>query len=280
MEKRFKKRKIKQMRRISGGSKQYKKNQAEKWLLVLDEQKPVKIEIKTESGEEKLLYSDRKPTKEIKQETKEIQKEEWEKNVSYIKIPTWEFSEEVQKELSEQQEDWKINKRTAIVIDVRGNGGGSSILADEFLGHFFSQEVSSFKIIKRRNKRSFALKERQLLVSPKEIGRDMPLFLLMDKNCFSTNEYFIYTLLKNKRAMGIGQKTGGGSGNPQKITIPYKESFFEVWIATWKCELENKTKLEKSGIKPTQKIGHTKSDFLNQKDKEKEFVQEYIKKNL
>jgi len=71
----------------------------------------------------------------------------------------------------------------------------------------------------------------------------------------------------NKRALIIGETTGGGSGNPKKIEFPFKGSSFEILVSTWIYYRPNKKQLEGEGIKPHIVIKPTLEDIKNKKDR-------------
>jgi C-terminal processing protease CtpA/Prc len=103
-------------------------------------------------------------------------------------------------------------------------------------------------------------------VKPQKPYLELPIVLLIDTSCFSSNEYFIAGMKDNKRAILLGETTGGGSGNPIKLIFPFKKSFFELFISTWLYFRPNGQPLEGRGIKPHIIIKPRIKDLLAQND--------------
>ena len=159
------------------------------------------------------------------------------------------------------------DKIKALIIDVRGNGGGNSNIAKHLVSHLFNKKVL-FSIAKyRTSSKSFKLRTSFNYIEPIKPYLNVPIILLVDVACFSSNEYFIGGLKDNKRAYLIGETTGGGSGNPKKFVIPYKNSEFELFVSTWKYYRPNKILLEGKGIKPHLIVRPKLQDLITKRDR-------------
>jgi carboxyl-terminal processing protease len=187
--------------------------------------------------------------------------------IGYLKIPNW-SPQEIISQLIDQKLSWfKRKSIKALIIDVRGNYGGDSRLARGLAGHFFEQQVS-FGAVKQRLKNStLHLENIKLLVEPQLPYYSWSIILLVDAGCFSSNEYFIAGLKDNKRAYVIGEATGGGSGNPKKFVIPFKNESFDLWVSTWRYIRPNGQALEGGGISPNLVIHKTLDDVIQAKDR-------------
>jgi C-terminal processing protease CtpA/Prc len=254
------------IRRISSSTKQYLIYRALMFLLADRDGKPVRIKVKNFDGETRVIHLRRekiiyKLFKKIV-ETKLLSKQ-----LGYIKISAWN-GEETQSLLDKKIDYFIKNKIKALIIDVRGNDGGNSNIAKHLASHLFNKKVL-FSITKFRiSKRDFRLKRSLNNVESTKPYLNVPIILLIDAACFSSNEYFISGLKdNNKRAYLIGETTGGGSGNPKKFVIPYKESSFELLISTWQYYRPNKAPLEGKGIKPHLVVRPILKDFIIRHDR-------------
>lgn len=188
------------------------------------------------------------------------------KKIGYLKIAVW-SGDDTKNQIDKKIKYFIKNKIKSLIIDLRGNSGGDSRIAKHFAGYFFNKKVL-FGIIKERvSQNNFKLKKRLSYVEPKDIYLDLPIILLIDEACFSSNEYFIAGMKDNKRAFLIGRKTGGGSGNPKKFIIPYGNNSFEISISTWIYFRPNKMLLESNGIKPHLSVKLNLNDLIKNRDK-------------
>ncbi len=253
------------IKRISSSTKQYSIYRALMFILMDQDGKFARIKVKNFNGKVRIIRLRRekivfKPFKTLI-ETKLLSKQ-----LGYIKILAW-AGEEMPNLLDKRINYFIKNKIKALIIDVRGNDGGNSNIAKHLASHLFNKKVL-FNITKNRtSSRSFRLRRSFNYVEPIKPYLGIPIILLVDSACFSSNEYFVGGLKDNKRAYLIGETTGGGSGNPKKFVIPYKESSFELFVSTWQYYRPNKMLLEGKGIKPHLVVRPTLQDFIKRYDR-------------
>ncbi|HNS02406.1 MAG TPA: S41 family peptidase [Anaerolineae bacterium] len=102
-----------------------------------------------------------------------------------------------------------------IILDLRGNGGGSTAIADPIAGRFLDRPFTyghdrfRARLPQRGWRTSFDYR-----VTPRRPTYTGPLTLLIDEFNFSTAENFIVALVDSGRATTVGRPTAGGSGNP------------------------------------------------------------------
>ncbi|MCX6813494.1 MAG: S41 family peptidase [Candidatus Azambacteria bacterium] len=253
------------IKRISSSTRQYSIYRALSFLLLDQDGKPASIRLKNFDGKTTAIHLKReknvfKPFKKLI-ETKLLSKQ-----LGYIKILAWTGKE--MPNLLDKKIDYFIkNKIKALIVDVRGNNGGNANIAHHFSSHLFNKKVL-FAVTKRRSsKNNFRLFSNYHYVEPIKPYLNIPIILIVDVACFSSNEYFIGGLKDNKRAYLIGEITGGGSGNPKKFVIPYKNSEFELLVSTWQYYRPNKMLLEGKGVKPHLIIKPTLQDFIKRHDR-------------
>ncbi|WP_411028823.1 S41 family peptidase [Spongiimicrobium sp. 3-5] len=121
-----------------------------------------------------------------------------------------------------------LSNTEAIIIDLRYNGGGSPKMVQLISSYFFGDEpVHLNSIYKRKNKQ-----DKQYWTLPYIDGNKNPdahLYILTSKMTFSGAEEFAYNLKHLKRAILIGESTGGGAHPGGRIAANDK---FNVWTPT------------------------------------------------
>ncbi len=108
-----------------------------------------------------------------------------------------------------------------IILDLRGNGGGSTFISDRIAGRFFHRPFTY-----GRDQFRARLPQRgwrghyDYRVTPRGQPYAGPVVLLIDELNFSTTEQFIVALADSGRATTVGRRTAGGSGNPITFRLP------------------------------------------------------------
>jgi len=252
------------LKNISGPTKQYAIQKGLNFLLADKGRKPLQIKLKMNNKNiwrklerQKIIYQPYK---------KNIETKIFSNNIGYWKIRSWENKQISDEDIETTLRYFSNNKIRALIIDLRGNLGGNSNIAKTLASHFFNKQVL-FSITKRRKAKSnFILRTSYSYVRPQKPYLELPIVLLIDTLGFSSNEYFIAGMKDNKRAILLGETTGGGSGNPIKLIFPFKKSFFELFISTWLYFRPNGQPLEGRGIKPHIIIKPRIKDLLAQND--------------
>lgn len=248
----------------SGSTKQYLTRQALKNIFVSRKNEVFNLKLKNDNQKfEKILFCQPFVFKASEEKT---YLKIFKGNLGYIKIPSW--GENISEGILENKVKLLAGKKVKVlIVDVRGNSGGNSNIAKFFASHFFNKKVVFSTIKKRVSKSNFNLEKIQSFVMPREPFLGIPIILLIDAMCFSSNEYFIAGFKDNKRALLVGETTGGGSGNPKIFEIPFKESCFEIFVSTWIYYRPNGKLLEAKGVKPHIFVKPDLEDIKNKKDK-------------
>ncbi len=98
----------------------------------------------------------------------------------------------------------------ALIIDLRRNGGGHSEMVAFLATYLFDQPVELSGIFDRpsgRHTRSFT----QVTVPGRRFGGARPVYILQSNRTFSAAEAFAYDLQALRRAIIVGEPSGGGA---------------------------------------------------------------------
>jgi C-terminal processing protease CtpA/Prc len=180
-------------------------------------------------------------------------------------IPSWaQWLGPIDKQLINYFKD-NNHKYDSILIDVRKNDGGNSILAFNFASIFFNKQVIAGRIVIKNLEGE--LKSKSFRNQPnKEIFIDKPIAILISKKCFSSNELFLSLFKTTGRATLIGETTRGGSANPFSMEVFISGKKYVVRVPTWRFFLRGKRQpIEKTKIKPD--IEYTKRDIQSFSEK-------------
>lgn len=116
----------------------------------------------------------------------------------------------------------------ALVFDLRRNGGGSPVTIGFISSYLFDKRVhlNDFYVRETGQRRSFHTSE---TVDGQKYGESKPVYILTSNRTFSAAEEFTYNLKNLKRAVIVGETTGGGAhpGGVRRIT-----DHFGIWLPT------------------------------------------------
>lgn len=134
----------------------------------------------------------------------------------------------------------------ALVIDLRTNGGGSPETVTIICSYFFRDRVHTNDLYNRAENSTVEFWTEPDSTLPAYINK--PLYILTSNKTFSAAEEFAYNLQNLKRAVIIGETTGGGAHNTFEqpvgkgyiIHIPYGKAVNAITKSNW----------EGTGVKP------------------------------
>jgi carboxyl-terminal processing protease len=188
------------------------------------------------------------------------------KDIGYIRLSSF-ISQDAPEEMRQKLLAQKNTK--AMILDIRGNNGGllpnALDISDMFLDH--GQIVS---VVDRDGaKRVFEAKTGELY--PK------PLVVLIDAGSASASEILSGALKDNHRATLIGTKTFG-KGLVQKINYLQDGSEINLTISKYYTPLGYD--IDKKGIEPDIPVNYTESDFLHNRDPQKDYAIRYLRQRF
>ena len=185
----------------------------------------------------------------------------------------------------------QLSQSAGIIVDIRGNSGGSSILASKIASYLIQDSVFlGSKVATRKNlavNRAYGLrypvsdtiyeyKKNDILFAKNLILENLgtsitqniidqkekiikPVVVLIDAQNISAAEEFLVYLNKQDNVTLIGEPTGGGNGLPMIIQLPDGGS---ASICTQYCAFPDGSDYYRNGIQPQIVVNQTFTDFL------------------
>jgi carboxyl-terminal processing protease len=172
--------------------------------------------------------------------------------VGYLDIDR--FSGQTTAEVQQAIRDFEQQRVTALIIDLRGNGGGSFDAGVEVASLFLDDKVVVYQL-KRGNQTPEAFR------APRNSGWSVtvPLVMWVDGGTASASEILAGALRDNQRATLIGGKTYG-KGSVQLLFTLNDNSSVHVTNARWL--VPSMAKLDGIGLQPTVAIDPANQDAL------------------
>jgi hypothetical protein len=135
----------------------------------------------------------------------------------------------------------------ALIIDLRANGGGDPGGVALLCSYFFGpQPVHLNSLYTRKENRTEEYWTRKELAGKRYLGKDI--YVLIGPRTFSGAEEFAYDLQTQKRAVLVGETTGGGA-HPGEL-VPLGDHFLMFVPAGRAINPITKTDWEGVGVKP------------------------------
>ncbi len=97
----------------------------------------------------------------------------------------------------------------ALIIDLRGNGGGYGGLQELFLSAYFDEEPTHISTFTSNNEPPHKTYTLPFTLGKRRVGT--PLYVIIDKKTGSAAEFFAYTLQSFKKAVIIGEPSVGAA---------------------------------------------------------------------
>jgi C-terminal processing protease CtpA/Prc len=147
-------------------------------------------------------------------------------NVGYIELRGFSGSQEAGGPVAAAMN--LLANTDALIFDLRRNGGGSPVTIGFISSYLFDKPVhlNDFYVRETGRRQSFHTSE---TVDGRRYGQNKPVYVLTSNRTFSAAEEFTYNLKNLKRAVIVGETTGGGAhpGGVRRIT-----DHFGIWLPT------------------------------------------------
>ncbi len=191
-------------------------------------------------------------------------------NIVYIEM-TRVFGENTMKEFDEKVGALAKNNPAGYVLDLRGNGGGSTETAKQLLGRFLDGGVAYYEDIPYQD---VHLRPANVINNSELKLFDKPLVILVDGGSASASEITAAALHDRKRGILIGEKTFG-KGSAQ-LVVPLKGNAAlrvtsEHWFTPDKINL-----YDTKGIKPDIEVIPTEAQKKANQDPQLDRAVQYI----
>ena len=184
----------------------------------------------------------------------------WNDGVGYLLIGSWSSSNDellptVHKVLEEMQD------APALVIDVRGNGGGAEPLAQQVAGCFVdTPRLYAKHVIRDPDSPGGFTPPHERWLKPNDKGPAYRgrIAVLTGPAVLSSCEAFLLMMKQVPGAVLVGGKSQGASGNPQPYDL---ENGVTVLLPSWKAMTPDGQEFEGQGIPPDIKVQAAPRDF-------------------
>ncbi len=157
----------------------------------------------------------------------------------------------------------KVRKHKALILDLRGNGGGYITTLQRLVGHFFDKDT---KIADRKGR------EEMKPQIGKTRGKDVfsgPLVVLLDSESGSAAEIFARVIQLEKRGKVIGDRSAGAVMEsryyPHRVGLDVV-AFYGLSITDADVIMTDGKSLEKTGVMPDELLRPTAQDLANGRD--------------
>lgn len=147
-------------------------------------------------------------------------------NVGYIELRGFSGSQEAGAAVDAAMN--LLANTDALIFDLRRNGGGSPVTIGFIASYLFDKPVhlNDFYVRETGRRQSF---HTAATVYGRRYGERKPVYILTSNRTFSAAEEFTYDLKNLKRAIVVGETTGGGAhpGGVRPLT-----DHFGIWLPT------------------------------------------------
>jgi hypothetical protein len=153
----------------------------------------------------------------------------------------------------------------ALVVDLRFNGGGDELLAQQMAGRFVDQErVYSVNRYRSGPRHDDLGKWLERKVAPRGPWRfQSPVVCLQGQKTFSSAESMALMFAQCPQVTTMGDKTGGSSANPRFVETKGK---IKVRLPRWDDRTPKQEVIEGKGVPPKVAVDSKESDFDDQHD--------------
>lgn len=140
--------------------------------------------------------------------------------IGFIAISGW-SDPETPKKCQEVLE--KMRDTRGLIVDVRLNGGGSEDLAMALANRFVPKKfIYGYDQFRNGPSHTNLTEKYTRTISPAGPWRyNRPVIVLIGQKCLSSNESFIGMMTGDPDAILMGDHSGGSSGNPRSIDLPF-----------------------------------------------------------
>ncbi|MEO7673015.1 MAG: S41 family peptidase [Pyrinomonadaceae bacterium] len=157
---------------------------------------------------------------------------------------------------------------TKIILDLRGNRGGSVKIEEYLVGHFFDREVKIADMVMRKRTDSRIAKPVRDRQFPGEIT------VLVDSDSASASEVFARVIQLEKRGKVVGDVSAGAVMTSYQISMANRRgpdgfeslSFYGMNVTIADVIMSDGNRLENIGVIPDHAVGPTREALMGRSD--------------
>ena len=158
----------------------------------------------------------------------------------------------------------------ALIIDIRGNGGGELTNAEMLAGRFCNEKTLVGYVQHKTGPghSDFSSMEARYLEPAKGVRWHKKVYVLTNRHVYSAAKEFTMYMKALPNVTVVGDQTGGGAGMPFSSTLP------NGWVVRFSAVpmFDHNGKSTEFGIAPDYKVDLTDEDFLKGEDTIIEFA--------
>lgn len=139
-------------------------------------------------------------------------------NIRYIRIQMFFWTEKLTARVIDAAAEF-LSGGAAVIIDVRGNGGGHSASVQRLISYLMpAKTIPLMRFFDAQSGQSVLTKSTARLPAARVTGR--PVYVLIDRGSFSAAEEFAYHIQQFKLGRLVGERTAGGANNNRFVSLP------------------------------------------------------------
>lgn len=157
----------------------------------------------------------------------------------------------------------KVGKHKALILDLRGNGGGAVVTLQRLIGHLFDKDVTIGELKRRKDSKPLIAKSRGANAYK---GK---LVVLVDSDSGSAAEVFARTVQLEKRGVVIGDRTAGAVMQSRLHSHQMGMDvavFFAVSVTNADIIMTDGKSLEHAGVVPDELLLPSGKDLASKRD--------------
>lgn len=220
----------------------------------------VEVLAKITQGKKQMTFGDIKLELDAENEARLNRDRFFEKeNVIVWKMPGFDTDDEI--ELANIMD--RVKKHHALILDLRGNGGGLVVMLKRLIGYFFEQDIKVSELKYRKEVKT------EMADSKGSGGFKGKLIVLIDSRSASASEIFSRVIQLEKRGIVVGDRSAGAVmqsrqyGHEVGIGVI---SFYGASITNADVVMKDGKSLEHVGVTPDELLLPTPADLAANRD--------------